>query len=321
MASASRPELTAVVVSYLSAHVLDRCLASLEGAAPRRGTHIIVVDNASHDGSADIARQRLGAGQVICLQKNRGFAAGVNAVARDFRGRALALINPDVEMPPGSLDALADVLDAHPGAGLVAPRVVSNAGAVEHTVGYFPTLRRAWQQALGLHALPGIVGRVARFPSRTAPVDWVSGCAWLVRGDAMRAVGPLCEDYFMYWEDVDYCRLLHEGGWDVLATPDVCVVHTAGTGSAETEMLPADGGLGLSRYFARFHPDVSQSAVRRMMIASATLRRTGHAWRARGGNSRSAMLARRYALTLDLLRSSAANAPQAAAIHHRSEDA
>ena len=311
--------ITAVVVTYESAQVLERCVASLARSAPRRGVRIVVVDNASRDGSAEMADRLLGASQVRRETTNQGFAAAVNRVARDFSGTWLAVINPDAEVPAGGLDALADVLDAHPRAGLVGPRVLTHAGVAERTVGYFPTLRRAWQQALWLHRLPGLRGRMARFPSRTAPVDWVSGCVWLLRGDAVRAAGPLCEEYFMYWEDVDYCRVLRNGGWDTLATPDVTVRHDAGTGSTGTALLPADGGLGLLRYFARFHPEVPPAAVRSVMRVSSALRQRGHAWCARCGSARSAVLARRYALTLDLLRGTAANASPAA--HTQSEDA
>ena len=174
-------------------------------------------------------------------------------------------------------------------------------------------------QRIGLAARGLITFGAIDFAPCGMPVEWVSGCAWLVRGDAVRAAGPLCEEYFMYWEDVDYCRLLHDAGWLVLATPDVTVLHNAGTGSTGTALLPADGGLGLLRYFARFHPDVPPAAVRHVMRVSAALRHRGHAWRARHGNARSTMLARRYALTLDLLRQSAAHA--AVTAHTQSEDA
>ncbi len=298
-------QLTAVVVTHDSADVLAACLDALATAAPRRGVDIRVVDNASGDGSADLAAQRLGSDHVVRLHDNRGFAAGVNVVARAFAGEFLAVLNPDALVPPGGLDALADVLDGAPRAGLVAPRVVGADGRPEATVGHFPTLAREWRQAWGLTAAAFGGGRRAPFPERAAAVEWVSGCAWLLRGDAVRAAGPLHEDYFMYWEDVDYCRVLHDAGWDVWATPTVTVRHAVGTGSRGTAALPADGGLGLVEYFRRFHPAVAESEVRRVIACAATLRAVGHTLRGWCGVPRAAQRATRYRRTLALLRQTA----------------
>src|SRR5439155_5493628 len=104
-----------------------------------------------------------------------------------------------------------------------------------------------WDRCLGLD------GRSAEFPDHTAPVEWASGCAWLLRGEAVRSVGSLDEAYFMYFEDVDYCRRLRDAGWEVLATPEARVIHALGQGSTGTPEVPADGGPALLHYFEKFH--------------------------------------------------------------------
>ena len=101
-----------------------------------------MVDNASADGSADLAAARAGVAGVRRLPLNRGFAAGVNAGLADFDGRWVAVLNPDTVVPPGVLDVLADALERYPAAGLAAPRVRDSTGAVELTVGRFPTQAR-----------------------------------------------------------------------------------------------------------------------------------------------------------------------------------
>lgn len=299
--------IAVVVVSYFSAAVLERCLASLAGAAPRRGVRPIVVDNASGDDSAAIAARAAGTDAVVRLPGNRGFAAGVNAgLAAAGDAPWVAVLNPDTEVPPGALDALADALEARPRAGLAGPRVVGLDGRAERTVGRFPSLARERAHSLLLDRLPGVEGRSAPAPAATEAVDWVSGCAWLVRGAAARAVGPLDEGYFMYFEDVDYCRRLCDAGWEVLHVPGATVRHGLGLGSGRTGTVPADGGPALIRYFAKFHPEVPPAAVARLLARGWRVRRAWRRLRAALGDASSAAVARRYERALDSLRDATA---------------
>jgi GT2 family glycosyltransferase len=293
--------VAAVVVTYRSADVIGRCLEALLASAPRRGVALRVVDNASGDGTVERAQRVIGSDCVIRLDDNRGFAAGVNAGLAAVRAPWIAVINPDAFVPPGGLDRLADVLDSDPRAGLVGPRVRDTEGRPEPTAGLFPTLARERAHAWMLDRLIGLEGRRATFPERTAPVDWVSGCAWVLRAEAVRDVGQLDETYFMYYEDVDYCRRLHDRNWNVLATPDVEVVHRISTGSDGTARLPADGGAALVRYFRKFHPETSPEAVQRLLRRGWGLRRAWRLARARMGHAPSAGAAERYRLAIESL--------------------
>jgi hypothetical protein len=296
------PAIAAVVVSYRSGEVLPRCLDALRGAAPRRGVRPIVVDNASGDRSADMAASRIGESNVVRLPVNAGFAAGVNAGIRHAEDAAwIAVVNPDAVPAAGSLDALVEVLEARPRAALVGPRVVDARGREEQSVGRFPTLARERAHTWMLDRLLGLEGRRAPFPAETAPVDWVSGCAWLVRAAAARAVGPLDEGYFMYWEDVDWCRRIRDAGWEVLATPDVTVAHDRGRGSADTGSIPADGGAALVRYFEKFEPAVAPGEVRDLLRRGFALRLAWRRGRALLGDRASREVAKRYALALERL--------------------
>ena len=292
--------ITAVVVTHDSAAVIESCLSKLAAAAPTRGLDVRVVDNASRDDSAAVAERLLGAGAVIRLRENRGFAAGVNAVLSGFSGEWLAVLNPDLDVPPGALDRLADALERWPRAGLAGPRVRRPDGGVERTAGYLPTLARERAHALFLDRLLGREGRVAHLPPRDGPVEWLSGCAWLLRGTAVRAVGPLDEAYFMYFEDVDYCRRLLDAGWQVLAVPEVEVVHAFGRGSTGSDALPADGGGALLRYFRKWEADVPEDAIRRELQRGWRLRRAWHLARWALGSRRSRVVAKRYARALEV---------------------
>ena len=296
-AGTDRP-IGAVVVTYESAAVIADCLESLAAAAPIRGIEIRVVDNASRDGTADIAERILGPGRVIRCPSNRGFAAGVNAGLAALDTPWLAVVNPDVRVPRGSFDRLADELAARNRAGLIAPHVIDGTGQPEPNVGRFPTLARERAHTWFLDRIAGAQGRLGTFPAATAPVDWVSGCLWLMRRDAWRATGALDEGYFMYYEDVDYCRRMHDAGWEVVATPAVEVVHTRGRGSSATGTVPADGGISVVRYFGKFVPGVTEREVRSLLRTGWKLRLGWRRLRMALGDRASAEAARRYELAI-----------------------
>jgi GT2 family glycosyltransferase len=164
----------------------------------------------------------------------------------------------------------------------------------------FPTPAREWAHSWLLDHL-GWPGRWARLPRRTSSVDWVSGCAWLLRRAVYQAVGPLDEAYFMYAEDVDYCRRLHDAGWDVLAIPGVTWQHEVGSGSRSTNQLPADGGMAFVRYFAKFYPEVPEQHVRALLLRGWRLRLVWRRLRAGLGHAGSKAVARRYETAINQL--------------------
>jgi GT2 family glycosyltransferase len=207
-----------------------------------------------------------------------------------------------VILPPGALDQLAAILEAHPRAGLIGPRVRDPAGRIDRSVGHFPTLDRERAHAMLLDQLLGREGRRMTFPGALSTVDWISGSLWLLRFDAVRAVGPLDEAYFMYFEDVDYCMRLRAAGWDVLATPDVEVVHAIAKGSSRSETLPADGGEEPAlHYFRKFHPQVAEDEVRRALAMGWGVRRVIHTVHGLLGSPGARARARRFALALQTL--------------------
>jgi GT2 family glycosyltransferase len=306
-ASGESPEgreagIDVIVVTYESGEVIGECLDSLMGAAPRRGVSIRVVDNGSHDDGVPVAISRLGPEKVTALAENRGFASGVNAGLARSRASWIAVVNPDIRVPHGVLDRLVEILESHPRAGLIGPRVRDDRGREERSVGRFPTLAGEFAHAFYLERLLGLPGRHSRFPSATGPVDWTSGCFWLLRRAAVDQTGPLDESYFMYYEDSDYCTRLARNGWEVLATPEVAVVHRIGTGSRATSSLPADGGIGVLRYFRKFQPEVDERRLRSTVAAGWWIRRLSHAIRAGLGSRRSRDWVRRFDRSIELMR-------------------
>lgn len=292
---ASPAAIDAVVVIHQSASVIEDCLTSLAASAPRRGIRVHVIDNASTDDGPERAEGLLPPGAVVRTGRNAGFASGVNAVLAGFTGAWLAVINPDVLMPSGALDALADALEREPRAALAAPRVVRPGGGEEDSVGWFPDLAHEWAHAWLLGRLGWRPGRHRRFPERTGPVDWASGCAWLLRGAAIREVGSLDEGYFMYFEDVDYCHRLADANWQVLAVREVAVTHAGGRGSTGSSRLPADGGEApLLRYFHKFQPDTPPDRVVSVLRQGWRVRLMLHRLRSWAGDPHSRSVSTRY---------------------------
>ena len=250
--------LSIVIVSYNARAHLERCLASLAAAPPAEHHEVIVVDNASADGSADAARAFPGV-VVIELAENAGFAAGNNAGIRRARGERLLLLNSDTIVPPGAIDALTARLDAHDDAAVAGPRLVDGDGAAELSFGPmiapFAELRQkalVWGHARGERAISAWVERATR---REHYVDWVSGACLLVRRAAAEEAGLLDERFFLYTEDVDFCAAIRARGHRILFTPAAQITHLRGKSraSAPTAATQAYRRSQLA-FYEKHHP-------------------------------------------------------------------
>jgi hypothetical protein len=230
------PVLSIVIVSFNTRDDLLQCLASLASTPPSTLHEIVVVDNASTDGSAGAVRERWPAVRLIARPANAGFARANNVGIRASSGELVLLLNSDTIVPPGAVDTLVDRLRAHPDAAAAGPRLIDAAGQVELSFGpMISPLGEAKQKVvMTLHQRGvGLVTRwVERATARERFVDWVSGAALLVyRADA-EAVGLLDERYFLYTEDVDFCAAIRARGRRVLFTPAATITHLRGRSRA-----------------------------------------------------------------------------------------
>ena len=209
---------TIAIVNYNARALLDRCLAALAAHPPQGGAEVVVVDNASEDGSVEMLREKHPQARLIASGENLGFAAGSNLALQGAHGDVLVLLNPDTEVRPGALETLAVFLGEHPQAGAVGPRLVGPGGELELSCHPLPGLRHVLMGQLGL---PRLFPRSRLFGahdmtwwSHDEPrrVGWVSGACLAIRREAWERVGPLDEGYFLYYEDADWClRLAREG--------------------------------------------------------------------------------------------------------------
>ena len=218
--------ISIVIVSFNARADLERCLESLHAAPPATPHDIVVVDNASGDGSAAAAR-RWPDVTVLEVGSNIGFAAASNAGMRATTGTNLLLLNSDTIVPAGALDRLLAELEQQPDVAVVGPRLVDGNGRAElsfgRMIGPFNELRQKRRARSGA---------VEELTKRRGYPDWVSGACLLVRRADAEAVGGLDERYFMYAEDVDFCAAIRARGRRILFTPEVEVVHLRGRSAA-----------------------------------------------------------------------------------------
>jgi GT2 family glycosyltransferase len=246
------PQLSIIIVSYNARQDLAACLDSLAAHPPATGHEVVVVDNASTDGSAEAVAARAPAVRLIRQPRNTGFAAANNEGIRQTTGELILLLNSDTIVPRGAIDTLIDRLRAWPAAAAAGPKLVDANGRTELSFGpMIAPLAEVQQKALTtLHAKGfGPASRwVERATGRERVVDWVSGAALLVHRRDAEAAGLLDERFFLYTEDVDFCAALRGRGRQILFTPAARITHLRGRSRAGA-------------------PDAMNAAYRRSQIA------------------------------------------------------
>jgi len=219
--------MVSIIVVSFNAHAdLARCLESLHAAPPAASHEIIVVDNASTDGSVDVVR-RWPDVRLVALTMNAGFAHANNVGLAMARGTHVLLLNSDTIVSSGAIDRLLAELDRHPDVAVVGPRLVDGNGRAELSFGrMIGPFNEARQKRLARSGAVDLMTSRRRYP------DWVSGACLLVRRADAEAVGGLDERFFMYTEDVDFCAAIRARGRRILFTPDVEIVHLRGRSAA-----------------------------------------------------------------------------------------
>lgn len=286
--------ITVIIVSWNVRELLRACLASLAAhPSTLREQRVIVVDNASTDDSAQMVRDCFPDVTVIANARNRGFTGGNNdglARARtewqtvlgarhgqaDMRPAAdhyALLLNPDTQVTPGALDELVGYADANGTAGVVVPQLLFPDGRVQSSRRRFPTLALAsvestWAQAQAPRALLNHYYASDLPDDATSDVDWLVGAALLVRDRAIEQVGVLDEQtFFMYSEELDWCKRIKDAGWRVVYHPRARVIHHEGASSGQVSarrMIYFN--TSKVRYFEKHHGAAQAAALRQSLL-------------------------------------------------------
>lgn len=218
---------------------LRACLESLcVGSARPEQIEIVVADNDSADNSADMVEREFPHVRLIRTGANLGFSGGNNVTFTNLSAPYVLLLNSDATTAPGSLDALLDFAETSPKVGIIGPKVLNPDGTLQYSCRRWPTFAAGLFRNVYLGRLfpgnrPASDYLMQDFDhATTRDVDWVSGCALLIRRDCLEQIGPLdAETFFMYCEDMDWCLRANNAGWRVVYFPGSLVTHAIGRSS------------------------------------------------------------------------------------------
>jgi len=250
-------DLSAIIVNWNTRGLLSQCLRPVYETVGDLDFEVLVVDNASTDGSVEMVRREFPQVRLIENAENVGFARANNQAIHVSRGRYVLLLNSDTQVLPDSLSRTVQFMDGHPGVGIAGGRLLNSDGTFQASYTPFPTL---WREFLILSGLGRLLIRET-FPSYGPRIEkgahriegYMEGAYLIARQEAVEQAGGLDERIFMYAEDVDWCYRFHRAGWEVWYLPQATIIHHGGQSSRKRQGR-MEAELYRSRvYFFRKH--------------------------------------------------------------------
>ena len=269
-------DLSIIIVNWNVRDLLRRCLASIQAHQGDLSLEVIVVDSASQDGSAQMVEREFPQVHLLASRDNLGYTGGNNLGAQKAQGRYLLILNSDTEIVQDALQQLIAYLDTHPTIGVVGPQLLYPDGSTQSSRRRFPNL------AIGF--LAGTPLGTQRFGDDkrmrwyymadqqddvVQPVDWLVGAALMIRRQAWEQVGPLDSRFFMYSEELDWCRRCRDTGWDIHYLPSAQIIHHE---QASSKQVGATTWMRTYRsriiYFDKYYGPVWAAAIRLFLSAN-----------------------------------------------------
>lgn len=274
------PDFSVVIVNWNSADYLRACLTSLYRNVQEIEFEVVVVDNASCDGCAEMLEAHYPQVRLILSNRNLGFARACNLGCQCSSGRVVLFLNPDTEIPGDALQSMFHWLDSHPSAGAVGPRLLNSDGSLQIScVQAFPTLlNQLLDSDLLRRVFPNsrLWGTAALNDPRApaTPVDSLSGACLMVRRTVFEAAGQFNAEFFMYSDDLDLCLNIHRAGYMVVCLPWCEVMHHGGRSSSRQSQLFADilQRESMARFFLYTRGRACAILYRLLMTFSAFVR-------------------------------------------------
>lgn len=266
-------DVSVVVVNYNTGHLLAKMWQCLQGGLGHLRVETIIVDNASSDDSINTITSVCPEAKLICNPVNVGFGRANNQALAHVQGRYVLLLNTDAFVSPDTLSKTVAYMDKHPRVGILGVKLVGRDGQMQPCCRYFPTPWNSFVARSGLkHFLPAaqMVDDLEWAHDEVRLCDWVTGCYFLVRREAIEDVGLFDPRYFLYCEELDLCRTMKSAGWQIAFFPHTQVIHIGGE-SAKTMGVALTSGNQISElqmesellYFRKQHglPGLLQFAV------------------------------------------------------------
>ncbi len=272
-------DVSVIVVNWNTKALLHDCLKSIYEQGGEIDLEVIVIDNASTDDSAEMVKKNFPRVTLVENSDNLGFARANNIGIQASKGRYVCLVNSDVIVLEDCIKDLKSFMDEHPTTGMAGPRILNPDHTLQPSCRHLPTIWNNLCSASGLNRL---------FPKSAFFSDWImnywnhdsvrsvdalSGCFWMVRRKSLNEVGLLDEDFFVYGEDLDWCKRFHKAGWDILFYPDAEAIHIGGASSANApikfylEMQKAD-----LQYWRKHHGKIGKAGYAVVILLHNALR-------------------------------------------------
>jgi N-acetylglucosaminyl-diphospho-decaprenol L-rhamnosyltransferase len=235
-----------IVVNYNTAHLLTRMFAALRSGQGNFGLQVIVIDNASHDGSVAFLKANFPNVELIENAKNVGFGRANNQALPLIRGRYILLLNTDAFISSDTLTKTISFMDENPRCGVLGVKLAGEDNVLQPSCRYFPTPWNVFLTTTGLYKFfpaSRLVDDMSWDHASVRKCDWVPGCFYLIRREVVDTIGLFDPRYFLYSEEVDHCRRVRAAGWDVIYYPFTEVVHIGGESAKAANQLMNDSGV------------------------------------------------------------------------------
>ncbi len=293
-------DLAIIIVNYNVRDLLRACLASVYASEGDFSFGVCVVDNASHDGSAEMVAELFPQATLIANSQNLGYPAGNNVGLCSFGdwdrtdekvrhhplpARYALLLNADTEVPPTALAQMLAFLDAHPEAGAAGPKLILPDGKLDLACRRsFPTPEIIAYRVTFLSKLFPRSRRFGRYnltfldPDVMTEVDSVVGAFMMVRGEAIATVGLLDERFFMYAEDLDWAKRIKEAGWTIYYNPDVIVYHVKRASSRQFKPARLEFERASLRFYRKHYQAETPRWLNALILVALAVRGGSALW-------------------------------------------
>jgi len=242
-------QLSIIIVTHNAKDFLRNCLKSVFEKIKNLSFEVLVVDNASSDGTFEMLKNEFPQVKVIFSKENLGFAKANNLAIKEAKGKYIFLLNPDTILLDENFERLIDFAQKNPDVGAIGPKVLNSDFTIQHQCKRgFPT---PWNIFCYLSGLAKIFPKSKIFAGylltyldteKIQEVDSLSGCAMVVKREVIEKVGMMDEDYYLYGDDLDWCYRIKSAGWKVVYFPETKIIHYGGK-----------GGTGKKPYFNIYH--------------------------------------------------------------------
>jgi N-acetylglucosaminyl-diphospho-decaprenol L-rhamnosyltransferase len=254
-----------ILVNYNGSSFLDECLNSIEQFADNISFEVIIVDNCSTDDSIKHIKEKFSSIALICSSINLGFGKANNLAVKHSHGEHLLFLNTDTILTEHTPQILSEYLTQHQDVGAVSPRITFRDGSYQLSCGKLPSLvtelidkiryglDRKWHHAFG--------SLYNKQYSTTQEIGWLTGACLMIRRDVFEQIGGFDESFFMYFEDKDICKRVHEAGWKVVYYPQTSLIHLLGGSSSSVQKSTNTYYRDSQLYYYQKHLGKFQTAV------------------------------------------------------------